>query len=291
MAAIAVMSMMLEEEEEFEEEEELITTTAVAISANQTARGRRWWMHSLNEQRSLEGVCNRLMKELEMDNERFKNYFRLSKEQFYVLLCKIDHALTKETTRLRHPISSRERLAVTLRYLATGDSFVSLSYAYRIADCTIGAIVNDVCTAIWEALQPEAMKAPATAEDWKQIAEDFESIWQFPNCCGAIDGKHIVLKAPPMSAAVYYNYKGTFSIVLLAVVDANYRVLIIDVGSCGMNNDSGVFRNSRFGQALRNGTLPLPADRSLPGAEVLGPLPYVFVADEGMEGVVAKRQD
>ncbi|XP_067652477.1 trypsin-like [Haliotis asinina] len=58
MAAIPVMSMVLEEEEEFEEEEELITATAGAIRANLTARERRWWMHPLNEQRSLEGVCN-----------------------------------------------------------------------------------------------------------------------------------------------------------------------------------------------------------------------------------------
>lgn len=122
--------------------------------------------------------------------------------------------------------------------------------------------------------------AVPTTEEWRSIAGRFEERWNFPLCCGAVDGKHVVLKAPANSGSQFYSYKGTFSIVLLAVVDAEYRFRVIDVGGYGRSSDGGILANSAFGQALRSGTLHLPADQPLPGAEHRGPQPHVFVADE-----------
>ncbi|KAI2645986.1 Protein ALP1-like [Labeo rohita] len=64
------------------------------------------------------------------------------------------------------------------------------------------------------------------------------------------------------------------------VVDAKYCFRIIDVGSYGKTSDGGTLANSPFGNGLRNGTLCLPEDTLLPGADHLGPQPHVFIADE-----------
>lgn len=124
------------------------------------------------------------------------------------------------------------------------------------------------------------MKMPQDGEDWEIIAANFAEKWHFPHCLGALDGKHVVMKAPSNSGSLYYNYKGTFSTVLLALVDAHLKFIAIDVGAYGRNSDGGIFTNSNFGQAMAQNTLKLPEDAPLPGAEQLGTLPYVVVADE-----------
>ncbi|KAJ8386424.1 hypothetical protein AAFF_G00170210 [Aldrovandia affinis] len=74
--------------------------------------------------------------------------------------------------------------------------------------------------------------------------------------------------------------QGTYSIVLLAVVDARYRFRVVYVWRYGRRSDGGTLASSKFGKALQNGRLDLPEDRLLPEAEHLGCQPHVFVADE-----------
>ncbi|KAI1897026.1 hypothetical protein AGOR_G00100980 [Albula goreensis] len=84
----------------------------------------------------------------------------------------------------------------------------------------------------------------------------------------------------PNSGSWFHNYKGTFSIVLLAVVDSEYLFRVVDVGGYGRNSDGGTLANSNFGRGLLNGTVDLPADSIIPGSEHRGSFPYVLVGDE-----------
>jgi len=119
---------------------------------------------------------------------------------------------------------------------------------------------------------------PKTEEDWLVIANDFEKKWNVPNCVGAMDGKHISVQAPIGSGSDYFNYKKFFSIVLFAVVDANYNFLYVNVGSQGRISDGGVFNQTSFKRLLDDCKLNLPTDCVLPGREM--PIPYVFLADD-----------
>ena len=77
--------------------------------------------------------------------------------------------------------------------------------------------------------------------------------WNFPHCLGSIDGKHVVIQKPRNAGALYHNYKQTESIVLMAIVDADYKFLAIDVGQPGSHSDGGIWQSSEFGRGLENG--------------------------------------
>ena len=76
-------------------------------------------------------------------------------------------------------------------------------------------------------MKEEYLKILQTKEDWKRIAEKTQERWQFHNCIGAVDGKHI---DPKDSGSDFYNYKGFFSIEMLAICDYDYKFLFVDAG-------------------------------------------------------------
>ena len=99
---------------------------------------------------------------------------------------------------------------------------------------------------------------PRTSDDWKSIAKEFENIWNLTHCIGVIDEKHVSVKSPLNSGLLYYNYKGFFSMILMAICNACYIFSLVDIGRFGSNNDSGVFRNSPMRKAFFNDEMSLP---------------------------------
>ena len=80
---------------------------------------------------------------------------------------------------------------------------------------------------------------PRTAEEWTKVADRFQERWNFPNCVGALDGKHVTIKPPMNTGSTFFNYKHSFSVVLMALVDADYKFLYCDVGCNGRISDGG----------------------------------------------------
>ena len=138
-------------------------------------------------------------------------------------------------------------------------------------------IVDEVSNAIWDIMQPLYLPQPTT-EMWETIAHRVEEQWQFPHCTGALDGKHIMINKPAKSGSSFLNYKQTFSVVLMATVDADYKFITIDVGSMGRFSDGNIFSSSVLAKKLNKQTLQFPPPALLPNFEQL--LPYVFVRNE-----------
>lgn len=245
--------------------------------------GERWWKRGRTREwikRRNERGMLKLVEELRVeDTAAYKEMLRMNFETFQEILTAIGPEITKHQVVGGHRvISPAARLTLTLRFLATGETFRSLHFQFRMGKSTISYIVREVCQEIYLVLGARYMSTASSCSEWLQISEDFERMWQFPNCIGAIDGKHVVICTPSGGGSFYYNYKGTHSVVLMAVAGPNYECLYAGVGTNGRVSDGGIWNKTLFLKKLEEGSIRVPEDQPLPfGKE---PVPHVLVGDD-----------
>ncbi|GAU89210.1 hypothetical protein RvY_01787 [Ramazzottius varieornatus] len=159
--------------------------------------------------------------------EYYMEYFQMSEPLFKMLL------------KLVTPI------------LGTGITQTAAAHSFAISQTTISKIFKETTKAIYDALKDVYIGEPSK-ERWKKNAEKFEVMWNVPNFIGAIDGKHVQIKKPRNSGSKWINYKGTHSVVLMAVAGANYTFEYVDVGF-GRQSDGGTWQNCTLSRALYDG--------------------------------------
>lgn len=254
----------------------------ILLRRRQTRKKRpRFWVRRIFKERKLKGEFHVLVQETKLfDHQMFFKMFRMLPSKFEELLQLVAPLLTKPMAR-REPIPPEEMLCVTLRYLVTGDAFSTISASYRMSESSVGRIVKQTCRVIWEKLLEKGyLRCPSTEGEWKDVAASFEHYWDFPNCLGALDGKHVIIQCPPRGGSMYFNYKKFHSIVLMAVVNASYQFTMVDVGDYGRLSDGSVFASSHLGIAITNDRNPL----NIPVTRKVGQfmLPYVFIGDDAL---------
>ena len=249
--------------------------------AEKQQRRRVNWVRLWIARREQRGAYHLLVRELALEDEAaYRDFFRMTKSQFRALVDRIARHIAKKDTVMRSSIKADERLAVTLRYLATGETFKSLEYNFRISRTTISYIVFECCSVLFKTLAPEFLKTPDSEEEWSLIAQNFSQHWNFPNGIGAIDGKRIIIQQPMNAGSHYFDYKDHHSIILLAVFGPNYECLWADIGTNGRAPDGAIWQRSDLKAMLgsKENKLHLPSMTPLPMRSK--PVPFVLTGDD-----------
>ncbi|XP_050298995.1 uncharacterized protein LOC126737934 [Anthonomus grandis grandis] len=232
----------------------------------------RKWVHEFNEDhRQSEYYLTCLPMRGYPD--KFKKYHRMTVETFDYILSHIKGDIQK-WSNFRNCIEPAKKLSILLRYLSTGLSFEALSETFRMNNYKI---VEETADAIWNQLAPIHLPVP-NRERFLEIAAEFKDMWNFPNCAGCIDGKHVKIKATLKSGTMFYNYKHFFSVNLHGVADARCKLIFIDVGAFGKQSDGGVFEASRISTFFENCSETLPALSPIDDSDTL--VPFVLVGDD-----------
>jgi len=148
-----------------------------------------------------------------------------------------------------------------------------------LAKKTTGNCVRRVCNALWDQLVEEQL--PFQAEkSWRAISEGLKNTVLFPNCIESVEGKHVRVLKYPGSSSMNLNYKQYFfSVVLMVVVDSNYRFVYTDVGAYGKDCDSSVFQRTNFYRMLTDGCLNVPQPALIQEGSDVKP-PFVLVGNQ-----------
>ena len=199
-----------------------------------------------------------------------------------MLVKEIPPLITKKPSMMRQPIDPEIEIAITLRFLATGESYENLMYQFRVHSSTIFKFNPVVCSKIYENFKGQFLRLPDKTEVWEIIEHESRRLWRFPNCIGAADGKDIAIIHPSNSGSDFCNYKG-----FATIVDYDYKFIFADVDCQGKISDGGVYWNSIFYRATQENLLELLPNKPLSvfsnpyyDRQNTKPLPYVFLADD-----------
>ncbi|XP_022754677.1 protein ALP1-like [Durio zibethinus] len=193
--------------------------------------------------------------------EEFKKAFRMSKSTFDIICEELNSVIAKEDTTLRNAIPVKQRVAVCIWRLATGEPLRLVSKRFGLGISTCHKLVLEVCSAIRSVLMPKYLQWP-DEDSLRKRKEEFEGVSGIPNVVGSMYTTHIPIIAPKISVAAYFNKRHTernqktsYSITVQGVVDPRGVFTDVCIGWPGSMDDDQVLEKSALCQRANGGLL------------------------------------
>jgi hypothetical protein len=197
----------------------------------------------------------------ECPEEEFRRFFRMSKATFEFICNELDSAVMKKNTMLRDAIPVRQRVAVCIWRLATGDALRIVSKRFGLGISTCHKLVLEVCSAIKKVLMPKFISWP-DENKMNLIKQEFEGVSGIPNVGGSMYTTHIPIIAPKSNVNSYFNKRHTqrnqktsYSVTVQGVVDTKGIFTDVSIGWPGSYPDDQVFEKSVMYQRVTRGNL------------------------------------
>ncbi|CAI9755728.1 unnamed protein product [Fraxinus pennsylvanica] len=192
-------------------------------------------------------------------DEEFKKAFRMGKDTFVLICNELSSVVAKENTLLRDAVPVRQRVAVCIWRLATGEPLRLVSKKFGLGISTCHKLVLEVCSAIRNVLMPKYLRWPDD-EAVNRIKDDFESISGISNVVGSMYTTHMPITAPKASVVAYFNrrhternQKSSYSITVQGVVDPRGVFTDVCIGYPGSMPDDHVLEKSTLFQRANAG--------------------------------------
>ncbi|XP_072254313.1 putative nuclease HARBI1 [Pyxicephalus adspersus] len=206
----------------------------------------------------------------DMEDHDVKVHFRLSRHVIHTLYALLE-AKIEPKTRRSQAVPGMTRLLTTLYILGRGSFQTTSALVCGLSQPTVSRVFMQVINAIVD-LVPSYIHFPDTAEEWRNVKEDFFREAGFPNILGAIDCTHVAIQAP-IQGISFRNRKQYDSLNVQIVCDANRRIMSARTGFPGSCHDAYILRQTALYQKFISGEMP---EGWLIGDKGYGQLPWLM---------------
>ncbi|KAL2480081.1 hypothetical protein Adt_33047 [Abeliophyllum distichum] len=234
---------------------DVITTSDESTTAAGGSSQRRLWVKDRSK------AWWEQVNSPDFPEEKFKKAFRMSRATFDMICEELESVVIKKDTMLRLAIPVRQRVAVCIWRLATGEALREVSKRFGLGISTCHKLVLEVCSAIRSLLMPKFLQWP-DENGMEEIKREFEFVSGIPNVGGAMYTTHVPIIAPKVSVGSYFNKRHTernqktsYSITVQGVVDPKGVFTDVCIGWPGSMTDDQVLEKSALFQRATRGVL------------------------------------
>ncbi|KAM7306559.1 protein ANTAGONIST OF LIKE HETEROCHROMATIN PROTEIN 1 [Ixodes scapularis] len=262
-------SIQATEEAADELEEQLVATnfTVAALLAQRFTRIPREREMYVRSGRWFEETLPRL------GEQHFRACFRVSSTTFRYLVDVCRSSMQRQDTAMKTAITVEKRVAISLYRLCSTAEERTIGHLFAVGQSVVNESYREFCDVVIEELEARTVSMIRN-EDLEHHMREFQAVLGFPNDIGALDGCHLPVSPLKDSAVDYRNYKGCYSVILLALVDHRYLFRYISVGSPGKCHDANVYGRSPLGRLLEDYQVAVP--RSIGGTKI----PPIVLCDQ-----------
>ncbi|KAH8270314.1 hypothetical protein KR018_007728 [Drosophila ironensis] len=199
------------------------------------------------------------------------NYFlAITESQFRYLVQKMEPIISQYAPqRKKKSFSAEERLAITLKYLATGEVHSCRNYCFRASKIVINEMIANICLGFYEHLKDQYVTLPKTDDQWRSSAEEMERKHNLPHCVGNLFMRSIQLQgsgpgsgsnsnggsgsgAAAAAAAAIGDDRKRATVIFTAIVDADNNFQYAKVEQAATSRPNDIYNQTTAVQLIRH---------------------------------------
>ncbi|XP_037819412.1 uncharacterized protein LOC119608880 [Lucilia sericata] len=195
-------------------------------------------------------------------------FFNITEKQFRYLVNILEPLVTVlEPHRKKKSFSAEERIAITLKYLATGEVNSCRNYCFRASKPVIVKMIADICQKMYELLKDQYLYLPKTDEQWLDIVNNMQKSYHISNCLGNILMDQVSFYTPPNQPVRPRSFQKDNGednsiqkppLIMTTIVDGNYNFLYIDVEKTKAKFYDQIYEKSKICKMIEDGSIALP---------------------------------